>query len=273
MVSYNNTKSYYSNNERKLRQFRKENYIREDNNEQQQAIVDEQVAKELGLEVQATSLGELGSRVAKKLTFGTDIAGKPTPVVDIIRDAISTGKLSNLFDRLKAIPDSKLTRVQKIIKRDLNNPEVKSMINSLIAEALPQGVEGIRKAFLEGVAGKDNEGPLLDMVAQVAPPDPFDTIGFTNSIPNKLEDIDREVDMSGVNIPRMLERITNKNDIRALGKIALAFSKVENGGDPKQLSGLLDTLVRRINNYKSQVEYSEVKAMRAKRNRILDRVK
>lgn len=166
---------FYSSNERKQRKYIKENKIRELNDEAQQQIVDDEISKELGLDEKATNLGKLATRVINKL--GSEILPKPirtdikftteqfTPM-ELLTNSIKDGTLTNLFEKLKILPNKLLNKTQRIIRDDLSNEDNKKIINELIAEdiANSRGPDEIKKTVLESLGGINNEDIVLDMI-------------------------------------------------------------------------------------------------------------
>lgn len=194
---------FYKSNEAKERKYVKENKIRELNDEAQQQIVDEQIDKELGLDRKATNIGLLSKRVADKLVSAK--SNKPTSGNDILLNAINSGKLSELFNKLKTLPDSLLSKTQRLIRGDLENEESKKIVNELIAEAVPNGPEAIKVAVLQSLGGIGNEDIVLDMISKInekvdltetksktpkntkiSVDNVLDKVGFTNKIKPRL---------------------------------------------------------------------------------------
>ena len=196
---------FYSSNERKESKYVKENKIRELNQEAQQQIVDEQIDKELGLDRKATNIGLLSKRVADKLVNATARNGKVISANDTLLNAINNGKLSELFNKIKALPDSLLSKTQRLIRDDLKNEETKKIVNELIAESVPNGSEAIKIAVLQSLGGINNEDIVLDMISKInekvnltetkskvpkntkiSVDNVLDTVGFTNKIKPRL---------------------------------------------------------------------------------------
>lgn len=189
------TSSMYSSNEKKERRYVKENKIREINQEAQQQIVDDEIDKELGLDRKATNIGLLSKRIADRLaTASSASSNKSTSsAMDGLLNAINNGKLTELFNKLKTLPDSVLSKAQRIIRDDLNNEENKKIVNELISEAIPNGPEAVKMAVLQSLGGVGDaaEARVLDMISltQKVPESKskakqvLDTIGFTNKIP------------------------------------------------------------------------------------------
>jgi hypothetical protein len=174
---------FYKSNEAKERKYVKENKIRELNDEAQQQIVDEQIDKELGLDRKATNIGLLSKRVADKLV-------NAKPESDILLLAINNGKLSELFDKIKLLPDSALTKNQQYIRDNLKVKQNKDTINLLIQEALPNGADAIKSVILEALGGVDNQSSLLDLISKA---DKLNIKDYSNTVqPSSKKSINRE---------------------------------------------------------------------------------
>jgi hypothetical protein len=160
--------SFYSNNEIKQRKFVKENKMRELNQEEQQQVVDSQTSFELAQDAKANNLSKLATRVVNKI--GSEIIPKSqnfsalqyTPL-QLLTNIIKTGQLTNLFNEVKALPDSILNRKQKLIRNDLNDDGFKSIMNENIAESAPLGDEAVAKTVLETMGGFRNQEQVYNM--------------------------------------------------------------------------------------------------------------
>lgn len=166
---------FYDCNECKEKEYVKENVIRASNQLEQQAIVDQQIAESLGLDVQASALSKLAKRVINSIgseLLPTDIkvvesAKKKLPT-DYLLQAITTGKLSQLFDRIKAVPKSKLSKKAQVIQDDLKNNQIlKDVLNEDIAKIVSDSElspeekpAAIKQAIVDDAAGGD--GKVLD---------------------------------------------------------------------------------------------------------------
>jgi len=155
--------SFYSSNESKQRKYIKENKIRELNQEAQQEIVDDQVATELGLEQKATKLSALSKRITDKL-----VGVKPEVLRGdtILLRAINNSQLSDLFEKIKLLKDSTLTKTQQSIRNNLSVQRNKDIINSLIQEAVPNGVDAIKSTVINALGGDGNEESVLELITK-----------------------------------------------------------------------------------------------------------
>jgi len=164
---------FYKSNQAKEKTYVKENKLRELNQEAQQEIVEYQISQDLGLDEQATNLGRLAKRVINRLgseilPVGKDVkftTEQITPM-DLIKKSIEDGTLTQLFEKLKALPNNLLNKTQRIIRDDLSNPDTKRIINQLIEEDLSnnRGADAIRRTVLESLGGIGNEDIVLDMI-------------------------------------------------------------------------------------------------------------
>lgn len=107
--------SFYSSNEAKERKYVDENKIRMLNDEAQQRVVDEQIASELGLEQSSTNLGNLASRIFKKLIT----CDKPTIVKSKFSD-VNKNQAENILMgaedinyALKPLPSTPATAAER----------------------------------------------------------------------------------------------------------------------------------------------------------------
>lgn len=101
------------------------------------------------------TMGEL-INTSPELKKAIDI-GKDT--IKSIQDIIDNGRLSELTDKLNAIPLDELTQIQKIIIKDVNNPEIKTIINETIKEEVASGKSNkeIAKTLQELLIGQDSK--------------------------------------------------------------------------------------------------------------------
>lgn len=165
---------FYSSNEKKQRKYIKDRQLEEINQANQQEIVDNALDKELGFEQKATKLSKLASRVIGKIgneivddlsstSFKSKLNMSP---LDYLKNSVENGTLSQLFDKIKALPNSILNRRQQIIRDDLNNPEIKSLMNDELAAVASSGTDNIVNTLLEVLGGNENYDDVLDMVSK-----------------------------------------------------------------------------------------------------------
>lgn len=165
---------FYDCNECKEKEYVKENVIRASNQLEQQAIVDQQIAESLGIDVQASALSKLAKRVINSI--GSELkpsikvveTAKQKLPTDYLLQAITTGKLSQLFDRIKTVDPKKLSKKAKLIQSDLKSDQmVKDVLNEEIAKILDdititpeEKPVAIKKAIID-IAG-DKDGKVID---------------------------------------------------------------------------------------------------------------
>lgn len=163
--------SFYSSNEKKQKSYIKNRVIKEFNEEKQQQVVDDSIAEELGLQQEASNLSKLATRVINKIgnelipkSFNAKLQEQNFTPIEYLKYSIENGNLSGLIDDIKALPDSLLNKVQRLLKRDLNNPQIKDNINDGIIKSIPYGSEAITNALIQNVAGKAHEKDFLQMI-------------------------------------------------------------------------------------------------------------
>ena len=162
--------------QKKYLKLRKEEEINQIN---QQEVLDELIAEEKGLDISAEKLSNLAKRVVNKI--GEEVlqpeinkSGVVTPKpTDRILEAIRSGKLSELFEKIKGIPASKLTKKQKIIQKDLkDNTELKQVLNEemtkIIAKNIPEEEKAleVKRAVNEYVSGDSDSDELESMASK-----------------------------------------------------------------------------------------------------------
>lgn len=155
--------SFYSSNEAKERKYQKENKIRELNQALQQEVVDAQIAENLGLEAKATKLSILSKRITDKL-----VGVKPDVLKGdaLLLRSINNGQLSDLFEKIKLLKDSSLTKTQQSIRDNLNVQRNKDIINELIQEAVPNGVDAIKNVLINSLGGDGNQESVLELITK-----------------------------------------------------------------------------------------------------------
>ena len=168
---------FYSSNEKKQRKYIKDRQLEEINQANQQEIVDNALDKELGFEQKATKLSKLASRVIGKIgneivddlsstSFKSKLNQLNMTPLDLLKNSVENGTLSQLFDKIKILPNSILNRRQQIIRDDLNNPEIKALMNDELAAVASSGTANIVNTVLEVLGGHENYDDILDMVSK-----------------------------------------------------------------------------------------------------------
>jgi hypothetical protein len=162
--------SFYSSNQKKQKDYIKSRYLQEQNDTEQQDRVDYTNAIESNLDTKATNLSKLATRVVNKI--GSEIlpynqgkltSNQYTPM-QLLTNSINNGKLTQLFEKLKALPNSLLNKTQRLIRDDLNNSENKKQINYQIEDASANGPDAIANAVIQSMGGIGNENLILDMI-------------------------------------------------------------------------------------------------------------
>jgi len=108
------------------------------------------------------TMGELintSPELKKAIDIGKDILPQAKNSIKSIQDIIDNGRLNELTDKLNAIPLDELTKIQKIIIKDINNPEIKAIINETINEdiALNKPHKEIAKSIQDLLIGRDSK--------------------------------------------------------------------------------------------------------------------
>ncbi len=166
----------FISNQARLKRYRKDRFIEEQNDAAQQTLLYSEIAIQHGEEEQAAALVKLAGRTFSKLTGDTE-AFIDKPIVekagvpqlsgfDILRNAVKNGKLDELFKSVIKLPDSVLNATQKLIKKDLMNPEFKKTINETIADALARNPspDEITEVIRGIVGGDENKKDVDDML-------------------------------------------------------------------------------------------------------------
>jgi len=121
-----------NSNQKRLKKYTQDRRIEEENNDIHQDLLDAEIAKELGLEVQATNLAKMAKRVVSQLGE-TVINNKGT---SYLKNAISSGKLSDLFDMIKGMNTDGLSKKEKIIISDIKNKKRRKELTDIFNERL-----------------------------------------------------------------------------------------------------------------------------------------
>lgn len=151
-----------------LRSYKAERRQEERNDVVQQAELYEQLAKERGLDNQATVLARLAKNVFKKSFDVLPQATKSglTEIKDLLVKSVEDKSLSNVLKGLLTIPKSKLNAKQKVIQDDLANPEFKKMFNETMSDILDKSPAEIEKQAVELIGGEGGEADVYDMISK-----------------------------------------------------------------------------------------------------------
>lgn len=153
-------------NQEMLKSYKAERRQEERNDVVQQAELYEQLAKERGLDQQATALARLAKNVFKKSFDVLPQATKSglTEIKDLLVKSVEDKSLSSVLKGLLLIPKSQLNAKQKIIQKDLANPEFKKMFNETMSEILDKSPLEIERQAVELLGGRGNETDVYDMI-------------------------------------------------------------------------------------------------------------
>lgn len=182
----------FASNEKRLKTYVGERRVEEKNSASHQTKLYEQLAEELGQDVQATSYAKLAKRVVNKIgeivTDGAprveksikDEKGNYIKVLDstinasateYLSRAIDQGKLSQLFTAITKIDPKSLSKKARIIVGDLQRPDIKELLNleyhRVIASKIPKSeqTKELVKATVDVVSGGDKK-TLNEIVQQ-----------------------------------------------------------------------------------------------------------
>jgi hypothetical protein len=162
----------FSSNQQKQRAFVKDRRIKEEVEYDQQEKLDAILDKEAGIDEYSSNLADLSKRVGRKLSTNTQQFDTKYSLEQnarkMLNDAINNNNLTELFNKMKKIKDNVLTSRQIIIRDDLSNSTNRDVINQLIQEALPGGVDAIKQTVLESLGGIGGEKDVLDMISKTS---------------------------------------------------------------------------------------------------------
>lgn len=153
-------------NQQMLKSYKAERRQEERNDVVQQAELYEQLAKERGLDQQATALARLAKNVFKK-SFDTLPATTKSGIIEIkdyLVKSVQDKTFANVLKGLLAIPKSELNARQKVIQKDLANPEFKKTLNEVAADNLDKNAEEFVDTMTEAIAGDEGKADLDDMI-------------------------------------------------------------------------------------------------------------
>ena len=223
---------FYDCNECKEKDYVRENVIRAANQLEQQAIVDQQIAESLGLDVQASNLSKLAKRVINSI--GSELLPNDIKVVesakqklstDYLLQAITTGKLSQLFDRIKTVDPKKLSKKAKLIQSDLKSDQMlKDVLNEDIAKILDdititpeEKPVAIKKAIIDVAAGGDGKvlNELVDVGSNYATSVATTWAELYKDFPETLKKAEATIDIA-------IQKGNLKDDIRLLSNNKLS---------------------------------------------------
>lgn len=170
--------NFYGSTQSRLRTYTADRRIEEQNGEIQQSKVYQKLAEERGDVESADRLARLGTMVINK--FGQQVMTHTVPtnaplgqqkfdIRSYLKQAIENGTLSQLWDRMKNVPDSKLSKVAQIIKSDLKvNKMLKEELNIKLKEVIDTKLSAQKiDEFIQLLEGnKENEPALEEIITQ-----------------------------------------------------------------------------------------------------------
>jgi hypothetical protein len=154
-------------NQQMLRSYKAERRQEERNDVVQQAELYEQLAKERGLDNQATALARLAKNVFKK---SFDVLPDTTKsgiieIKDYLVKSVQDKTFANVLKGISAIPKNLLNARQKIIQKDLTNPEIKKTLNELMADNIDKSPAELVEIVTDFIAGgEEGKADFDDMM-------------------------------------------------------------------------------------------------------------
>lgn len=160
--------NFYGSTQSRLKKYTVDRRIEEHNGEVQQAKVYQRLAEERGDVDSADRLAKLATMVINKFgqqvqahTIDTNapIEQQPFDLRSYLKQAIQSGTLSQLWDRMKKVPDSQLSKKAQIIKSDIKNSKMlMDILNEKLHDAvvISKGQSGLTEAQ------SIKQGKLLD---------------------------------------------------------------------------------------------------------------
>ena len=194
----------YLSNQQRLSKYRTERRKEEIYSDEQQDRLYEQIAIERGLDVQSTALARLAKSVISK---GADVLSAGAPAVrqsgvvnksgfQILSDSIKAGKLDELVKSIIRIPTGILTKKQRIMQRDLINPDFKKMFNEVLSEliAVDSTPDVLAKATLTALGGEGNESEVEELIKETKYDDNVFVQNVKEKTSKKTKSISSEAD-------------------------------------------------------------------------------
>lgn len=152
-----------------LRIYKAERRQEERNDVVQQAELYEQLAKERGLDNQATALARLAKNVFKK-SFDTlpDITKSGIiEIKDYLVKSIQDKTFANVLKGILAIPKSRLNKRQQIMQKDFTKPEFKKMFNEVMAENQDKSPAELVEIAAELSGGEEGKADFFGIVGEL----------------------------------------------------------------------------------------------------------
>lgn len=141
---YSKKANFYGSTQSRLKTYTADRRVEENNGDIQQAKVYQRLAIERGDMETADRLSKLGTMIINK--FGQSVQAQVAPALSttespvkfdirsVLKQALENGTLSQLWDRMKAVPDSKLSHKAQIIKSDIkHNKLMRDILNEKLA--------------------------------------------------------------------------------------------------------------------------------------------
>lgn len=136
--------NFYGSEQSRLHTYTKDRHVEEDNGDVQQAKVYQTLAESLGDIASADRLAKMGTMVLNK--FGQSVqthdVSTTQPITELpfdirsyLKQAITDGTLSRVWDAIKSIPPTQLSPVARIVQGDIKNDQsMKDVVNQTLME-------------------------------------------------------------------------------------------------------------------------------------------
>lgn len=167
---------YYASNQTRLRAYRKERNAEEQNDNEHQFKLYSQLAIDRGNEEEAAHLADLAQRAFSKLVQQeqptlTKETVKQLSGFEILKQAVQAKKLNELIQGISKLSTRGLSPEQRIIVKDLRNPDFKQMINEVIAEQLASdsNSDKIAEVIVDHISGSDNKIAFNALIEKARP--------------------------------------------------------------------------------------------------------
>lgn len=134
--------NFYGSEQSRLHTYTKDRHVEEDNGDVQQAKVYQTLAESLGDIASADRLAKMGAMVLNKIGQTVQdrevkttqpISEQPFDIHNYLKQAITNGTLSKVWEAIKSIPPTQVTPVARIVQGDIKNDQsMKDVVNQTI---------------------------------------------------------------------------------------------------------------------------------------------
>jgi hypothetical protein len=164
---------FYSTNQSQLKEYTKDRRVEQHNGDVQQAKVYQSLAEQRGDINSADRLAKMATLVINKfgqqvqahtINPNVPITEQPFDLRNYLKKAIQSGTLSQLWEKMKLVPKSKLSHNAKIIQDDIKHNR---MLREQLNEKVALYVQHTHNAkLLAGEASKFDKSSLFDVGIQ-----------------------------------------------------------------------------------------------------------